>query len=132
MRSRLGAPKAITATAHKLARLVYSLLKHGSAYVQQGLDAYEIFHVEADQVSTVSRADYGLAGKVTRVIPGGGTVFDFTNQNLALMRRTKVFVADALLPLGVRLDGERRSKVRKRALVIALEFLLETARRQRA
>jgi hypothetical protein len=41
MRSRLGAPKAITATAHKLARLVYSLLKHGSASVQQGLDAYE-------------------------------------------------------------------------------------------
>ena len=41
MRSRLGAPKAITATAHKLARLVYSLLQHGSAYVQQGLDAYE-------------------------------------------------------------------------------------------
>ena len=41
MRRRLGAPKAITATAHKLARLVYSLLKHGSAYVQQGLDAYE-------------------------------------------------------------------------------------------
>ena len=34
MRRRLGAPKAITATAHKLARLVYSLLKHGSAYVQ--------------------------------------------------------------------------------------------------
>jgi hypothetical protein len=24
-----------------LARLVYSLLKHGTAYVQQGLDAYE-------------------------------------------------------------------------------------------
>lgn len=41
MRSRLGAPKAITATAHKLARLVYSLLKHGSASVQQGGDAYE-------------------------------------------------------------------------------------------
>ena len=41
MRSRLGAPKAITATAHKLARLVYSLLKHGSAYVKQGLEAYE-------------------------------------------------------------------------------------------
>jgi transposase len=41
LRSRLGAPKAVTATAHKLARLVYSLLKHGSAYVKQGLDAYE-------------------------------------------------------------------------------------------
>jgi hypothetical protein len=41
MKARLGTPKAITATAHKLARLVYSLLQHGSAYVQQGLDAYE-------------------------------------------------------------------------------------------
>ena len=29
-RSRLGAPKAITATAHKLARLVYTMLKHGT------------------------------------------------------------------------------------------------------
>lgn len=41
LKSRLGAPKAIVATAHKLARLVYSMLKHGTAYVQQGLDAYE-------------------------------------------------------------------------------------------
>ena len=38
MRSRLGAPKAITATAHKRARLVYSLVQHGSASVKQGLD----------------------------------------------------------------------------------------------
>ena len=38
MKARLGTPKAITATAHKLARLVYSLLQHGSAYVQQGLE----------------------------------------------------------------------------------------------
>ena len=41
MKARLGTPKAITATAHKLARLVSSLLEHGSADVQQGLDAYE-------------------------------------------------------------------------------------------
>ena len=41
MKARLGTPKAITATAHTLARLVYSLLTHGSADVQQGLDAYE-------------------------------------------------------------------------------------------
>jgi transposase len=40
-RSRLGAPKAITATAHKLARLVYSLLKPGGASVQQGIEASE-------------------------------------------------------------------------------------------
>jgi len=41
MKARLGAPKAITATAHKLARLVYSMLKHGTAYVMQGMDEYE-------------------------------------------------------------------------------------------
>lgn len=40
-KSRLGAPKAITATAHKLARLVYSLLKHGTAYMTQGREEYE-------------------------------------------------------------------------------------------
>ena len=40
-RSRLGAPKAITATAHKLARLVYAILKHGTAYVDAGQDYYE-------------------------------------------------------------------------------------------
>ena len=41
MRSRLGAASAITATAHKLARLIYRLLKHGDLYVQQGLEVYE-------------------------------------------------------------------------------------------
>ena len=41
MRSRQGAPKAITATAHKLARLIYSMLKHGTEYVDQGQDYYE-------------------------------------------------------------------------------------------
>jgi transposase len=33
-RSRLGAPKAITATAHKLARIVYALVRHGGEYVK--------------------------------------------------------------------------------------------------
>jgi len=40
-RARLGAPKAITATAHKLARLIYSMLKHGTHYVDAGQDYYE-------------------------------------------------------------------------------------------
>lgn len=34
-RSRLGAPKAITATAHKLARIIYHLMRHGLAYVKK-------------------------------------------------------------------------------------------------
>jgi transposase len=41
MQAKCGAPKAITATAHKLARLVYSMLTHGSAYVDAGHDYYE-------------------------------------------------------------------------------------------
>ena len=41
MESRLGPPKALTATAHKLARLIDSMRKHGTAYVAQGLEAYE-------------------------------------------------------------------------------------------
>ena len=40
-RARLGSPKAITATAHKLARTFYSMLKHGTEYVDQGQDYYE-------------------------------------------------------------------------------------------
>jgi len=40
-RARMGAPKAITATAHKLARLVYSMLKYGTAYVDAGQEYYE-------------------------------------------------------------------------------------------
>jgi transposase len=41
LKARLGAPKAITATAHKLARLIYSMLKHGTTYVIRGMDEYE-------------------------------------------------------------------------------------------
>jgi len=40
-RARLGSPKAITATAHKLARTFYSMLKNGTEYVDQGQDYYE-------------------------------------------------------------------------------------------
>lgn len=39
--ARLGAPKAITAAAHKLARLFYRLWTSGGAYTDPGIDAYE-------------------------------------------------------------------------------------------
>ena len=41
MNSRQGLKGAITATAHKLARYVYAMLKHGQAYVSQSIDQYE-------------------------------------------------------------------------------------------
>lgn len=41
LRTQLGAPKAITAMAHKLARLTYRMLKYGADYVDKGMDHYE-------------------------------------------------------------------------------------------
>ena len=41
MRSKLDAPKAITAMAHRLARLVYRMLKYGQHYVDKGAEYYE-------------------------------------------------------------------------------------------
>lgn len=39
--ARIGAAKAITATARKLACIIYRMLKYGQAYVEQGQLAYE-------------------------------------------------------------------------------------------
>ena len=41
IKGRLGGKAAVTATAHKLALLVYRLLKHGVEYVRQSLAEYE-------------------------------------------------------------------------------------------
>ena len=41
MKAKLGAAEAITATAHKLARIIYRLIKYGEAYVRQGLEVAE-------------------------------------------------------------------------------------------
>lgn len=41
MKGRLGPPKAITATARKLAVLIYRMLKYGMEYVDRGQEAYE-------------------------------------------------------------------------------------------
>ena len=40
-KAHLGAPKAITATAHKLARIIYSILRYGQQYVDAGAEYYE-------------------------------------------------------------------------------------------
>ena len=41
LRSRLGSPKAITATAHKIARIFYKLWTSGGDYNDPGMDYYE-------------------------------------------------------------------------------------------
>ncbi|OUL18255.1 IS110 family transposase [Nostoc sp. RF31YmG] len=41
LRSRLGSPNAITATAHKIARIFYKLWITGGDYTDPGMDYYE-------------------------------------------------------------------------------------------
>ena len=41
IRARLGSPKAITATAHKIARIFYQMWKYGTPYKDLGADYYE-------------------------------------------------------------------------------------------
>jgi hypothetical protein len=41
MAARLDRAKAITATAHKLARLIYTMLTKGTEYTDKGQDYYE-------------------------------------------------------------------------------------------
>jgi transposase len=42
MRAKLGAPKAIIAAAHKLARITYHLLTSGQAYTESVFSAHEV------------------------------------------------------------------------------------------
>lgn len=41
LKRKLGAPKAIVAMAHHLARLIYRMIKYGQDYVDKGMEAYE-------------------------------------------------------------------------------------------
>ena len=56
LRTRLGAPKAITAMARKLACLFYRLIKHGQQYVDQGTEYYETRYREQQIRSLAKRA----------------------------------------------------------------------------
>jgi len=47
-KAQIGAPKAITATAHKIARIFYNMLKYGTEYVDRGQEYYE--HCYQDRV----------------------------------------------------------------------------------
>jgi transposase len=56
LRTRLGAPKAITAMARKLACLFYRLIKHGQQYVDKGTEYYEARYREQQIRSLARRA----------------------------------------------------------------------------
>ena len=54
MKGRLGAQAAVTATAHKLARIVYLALKHGMTYVRQSQEEYEA-QMKEKQIKALKR-----------------------------------------------------------------------------
>ena len=62
-KAHLGAPKAITAAAHKLARIVYLALKHGMTYVRQTQAEYEA-RVREQQVKSLHKKARALGMKV--------------------------------------------------------------------
>jgi transposase len=57
MAAKLGKAEAITATAHKLARLIYSMLRNGTEYVDAGQEAYEQQYKERVMHSLKQRAE---------------------------------------------------------------------------
>ncbi|BEP32558.1 MAG: hypothetical protein WBIAU2_07850 [Wolbachia endosymbiont of Drosophila biauraria] len=56
VKKRLGAPKAITATARKLACIFYSMLKYGQEYVERGIDYYETRYKEKVVKNLIKKA----------------------------------------------------------------------------
>jgi transposase len=57
--AHLGMPKAITATAYKLARIIYSMLTNGTTFVDPGQDYYERAYT-ARVVRSLSRRAHDL------------------------------------------------------------------------
>ena len=64
LRRKLGAPKAVTAMAHKLARLVYRMLKFGQGYVDKGMEHYEAKYRQ-DQIKWLAKSAAALNLQLT-------------------------------------------------------------------
>ena len=57
MKMRLGSPKAITALAHKLGKLIYIMLKYGLEYVEKGVEFYEAMYKKRREASLKRKAE---------------------------------------------------------------------------
>ena len=77
LRSRLGAPKAITAVARKLACLIYTMLKNRTNYVDPGADQYEQKYRDRFLRNLKRKAEffgYSLIPTPTSSVPSDGSV----------------------------------------------------------
>ena len=70
MKGRLGTQAAVTATAHKLARIVYLALKHGLTYVRQSQEQYEA-EMKEKQIKALKRKARQLGLEVIEKTSGG-------------------------------------------------------------
>jgi transposase len=70
MRGRLGTQAALTATAHKLARIVYLALKHGMPYVRQSQDEY-LAQMREKQIKALRRKARQLGLEIVQKPSGG-------------------------------------------------------------
>src|SRR5262245_60406937 len=71
MKGRLGAQAAVTATAHKLARIVYLALKDGMTYVRQSQEEYEA-QMKEKQLKALRRKARQLGLEVVEKTSGSG------------------------------------------------------------
>ena len=69
MKGRLGVQGAVTATAHKLARIVYLALKHGMTYVRQSQQEYEA-QMKEKQIKALRRKARQLGLEVIEKMSG--------------------------------------------------------------
>jgi uncharacterized protein YchJ len=70
MKGRLGAQAAATATAHKLARIVYLALKHGMTYVRQSQEEYQA-QMKEKQIKALRRKARLLGLEIIEKTSGG-------------------------------------------------------------
>jgi transposase len=70
MKGRLGGQAAVTATAHKLARIVYLALQHGMTYVRQSQEEYQA-QMKEKQIKALKRKARQLGLEVIEKPPAG-------------------------------------------------------------
>ncbi len=69
--ARIGKAKAVRATAHKLARLIYTLMTKGTAYLDQGQDYYEQQHQHRVLTNLKKKArEMGFSLTPVEAVPG--------------------------------------------------------------
>ena len=68
IRSRIGGVGAVKATAHKLACLIYRMLKHGQEYVTQSMEEYEA-KAKANMLKSLKRKAAMLGLELTPMTP---------------------------------------------------------------